>query len=77
MNKFYVGSEVIFQGNRGVVRAHDSYREEEIYYWEYAVEFDDPEGMENLWGCIGPDSETEIISKGNGAWIMEEDLEQA
>lgn len=72
MNKFYIGSEVLFEGNRGVVRARDEYDGQ----FEYAVEFDDPSGMANLFGCTDYNSE-EIIPKGHGAWIMEENLEPA
>lgn len=75
MNKFTVGQEVLFQGNRGVVREKDSFNDE----WEYAVEFDDPSGMENLFGCtiVENGSVKEIIPMDRGAWIMEDGLEVA
>jgi hypothetical protein len=73
MNKFNVGDEVLFEGNKGLVRDMATFHEET----EYAVEFYDSDGMENLWGCSSVDGTYDLIPEGKGKWIMEEHLKTA
>lgn len=79
MNKFNLGDEVVYKNKIGVIRFVESwtYTDKDGYQEpvnEYAVEFSDVIGLDNLWGCTKDDS-YDIIAEGKGRWIDEEDLE--